>query len=137
MSEFRQDLVSGDWIIMAPERGKRPSSFKKQGRKRKSTPKKDCPFEDLKESGNWPPVFQYPERGEWDTVLIPNKYPALEHNPVCANLIKHGPYSVMEGIGHHHLVVAKDHNKNFAHLPLRKAMRVLEFFQKYYFRAKH
>jgi len=56
MSEFRQDLVSGEWIILAPERAKRPHEWPKR-KLRVAAPKSKCPFEDLKRSGNWPPIL--------------------------------------------------------------------------------
>lgn len=129
MSEFRQDLVSGDWIIVAPERGKRPHSFTSRKSTRKPSPLDTCPFENLRDSGNWPPLVQYPAKGEWRIALIPNKFPALTHSPLCAEERARGPYATIEGIGHHHLVVTRDHNKNFTHLSLQDAVRVLELFQ--------
>lgn len=131
MSEFRQDLVSGDWIIVAPERGRRPHAFRKKFTKRHA-PRRTCPFEDLKVTGNWPPLVQHPGKGDWRIVLIPNKFPALTHVPLCAEEKKHGPYPVRVGIGHHHLVVTKDHDNDFARLSLRDATRILEVFQMYH-----
>jgi galactose-1-phosphate uridylyltransferase len=46
MSEFRKDIVSGDWIIMAPERAKRPDDFLGKKVVREVAPKRTCPFEE-------------------------------------------------------------------------------------------
>lgn len=116
MSEFRQDLVSGDWIIVATERARRPDDFFKKKEKRKPSPKSSCPFEDLQKSGNWPPLLAWPDKKNWRTIVIPNKFPALKHNHVCAFVFRKGPYEAAGGVGHHELLITRDHTKNFAHL---------------------
>lgn len=132
MSELRQDLVSGDWIIVAPERAKRPKFLGGVRDKRKPTPKKDCPFEDLAWSGNWPPILSYPNDAKWKVVLIRNKYPALVHIKGCAVSFKKGPHIVKSGVGEHDLVITKDHYKNFADLNTAEALRVFKILQERY-----
>lgn len=132
MSEFRKDIVSGDWIVMAPERSGRPHNFKKDSKKRVSSPLRDCPFEYPERSGNWPPTERWPERGDWKVMLIPNKFPALRHDPVCAVELKEGVYDRMDGIGWHDIVVTRDHKKDFPNLPSAVAARVLSMFQARY-----
>ncbi|HEY4496768.1 MAG TPA: DUF4921 family protein [Candidatus Paceibacterota bacterium] len=134
MSELRQDPVSGDWMINAPERAKRPHDFLPKRKKRKSTPKSRCPFEDLKRSGNWPPIVLVTNKNEddWRAVIIPNKYPALMHKRSCATTSYRGPYKLLSGIGHHDVLVSRDHNKNIAHLNLRDGMAIFRALQKRY-----
>jgi UDPglucose--hexose-1-phosphate uridylyltransferase len=162
MSELRQDLVSGDWIIMAPERGGRPHniggppsaghglSSARRGKKssRKPSPKKSCPFENPEKTGNWPPILSWPNIGKnpdaqvgrgsdrkrrsWQILLIPNKYPALTHNSTCAVDFKKGPYNLKTGEGKHDLLITRDHRKNFGDLALDKATKVLEVLQERY-----
>jgi len=43
-SELRFDLASKDWVVVATGRAKRPEHFKREKRKIKVPPKKDCPF---------------------------------------------------------------------------------------------
>jgi UDPglucose--hexose-1-phosphate uridylyltransferase len=131
MSELRQDLVSGDWIIVAPERAGRPHWLAKKPARRPA-PKSKCPFENLRKSGNWPPILAYPNEKAWKIVLIPNKYPALKHANVCAKLFKRGPYSIKTGVGHHDLLIARDHSKNFAALEPGLALKLLQILQKRY-----
>ena len=62
LNEFRQDLVSGEWVLFATERAKRP--YRQQNKKvDASTVKKNCPFEDPKSAGN-ELVWFYPEEKE-------------------------------------------------------------------------
>ncbi|MEK7607962.1 MAG: DUF4921 family protein [Patescibacteria group bacterium] len=132
MAEFRKDPVSGDWIVVAPERAGRPHGFSDGKSRRRPTPKKTCPFEDLEKTGNWPPIIAYPNRESWRVVLIPNKYPALRHSNVCVKSINLGPYETMPGIGYHDLVVTRDHENNFSRLSLSEALRIFLIFQERY-----
>lgn len=144
MSELRQDLVSGDWIIMASERFHRPYNLLAQKKLRLESPKSTCPFEKLDESGNWPPISVFPPlQGRsakdlagalknWKIVLIPNKYPALAHIAGCAATFSHGPNSFKNGSGEHDLLITRDHYKNFAWLDLDQATRVFQVLQDRY-----
>jgi len=131
MSELRQDLTSGDWVIIAPGRSKRPRSLGTKNKTRKPSPKSGCPFEDLEKTGNWPPIAAYPTEKKWQIVLLPNKYPALVHDETmhCSGPQAHGIYRFQEGIGYHDLVVTRDHNKNFAEISPALAASLFDVFQ--------
>lgn len=47
ISELRRDLVSGDWVVIATGRAKRPHEFLKQKKDLFRQPKRTCPFEKL------------------------------------------------------------------------------------------
>lgn len=125
MSDFRQDIVSGDWIINAPERAKRPHDFLPKHEREKGDVSK-CPFEDMIASGNWPPLVTIPSERDWRVVVIPNKYPALQHHHICAEIFKQGPYKIAEGVGHHELVVVRDHEKIMTEMSLEEGVEVFE-----------
>ena len=132
MSELRQDLVSGDWIILSPERANRENLSKIiKKKKRSKTPISKCPFEDLKKSGNYPLIFSYPNEKKWQIVIFQNKYPALRHNGVCAKKNKVGPFTTMTGVGHHDLLVTRDHNKDFSRLSNKLAFLVFKTLKEY------
>ncbi|MBI4085016.1 MAG: DUF4921 family protein [Candidatus Liptonbacteria bacterium] len=132
MSELRQDLVSGDWIILATERAKRPHELIPKKKKRKPTPTSKCPLENLQASGNWPPIDIYPGEKNWRVAIIPNKYPALRHEKVCATHFKTGPYRRFGGVGHHDLAITRSHSKNLAHLSEKEGLELFEMFRKRY-----
>lgn len=137
MSELRQDLVSGDWIIIAPERERRPHALvQKHAKKRKSESKKYCPFEahTMESSGNWPPISLYPPNsGEgWKVAVVPNKYPALRHSPSCTIPFAHGPHHIKTGAGVHELVITKDHKKTMAEMGVPEVFEVLAVMQERY-----
>jgi len=132
ISQLRQDLVSGDWIVIAPSRAKRPHQVVKKPSKRKIAPAKDCPFEDLEKSGHEAPILKYGNDGDWQLQIVENKYPAFTHQNVCAVIMRDGPYTLTGGVGHHELVVTRDHYKNFAELSLKEAQQVFEAFRDRY-----
>ena len=139
-SEFRRDMVSGDWVVIAPKRAARPdqpASLREAFRagqffsktKRKRVARSTCPFEDPQKSGNDEPVLFYTDEKSWVIQVIPNKFPVLAHRELCAMKSEKGPYQVMEGVGHHDIVITRDHHTNFAHLSDEMASRVFKAFQ--------
>ncbi len=134
MSEFRQDPVSGDWILMSPERAARPSEFGKGKEKRKPASRDTCPFEEkrLSLASNWPPILSLPKSRKWRVIVIPNRFPALNHIEQCSEVFKDGPYAARTGIGHHDLIITRDHNKNISMLTPAHAREVLEILQMRY-----
>ncbi len=135
MSELRQDLVSGDWVISAPERAKRPELFGQKRNVRKVLPRSTCPFEPetiKKSSANWPPILSYPNEKNWKVIIAANKYPALKHFAGCSVDFRHGPNAVKTGVGNHDLLITRDHKKNFADLPLDEAAEALFLLQERY-----
>src|SRR3989344_5617703 len=48
-SELRQDIVSGDWVVVATGRAKRPNDFVAKKKPKISLPKKVCPFDKQEE----------------------------------------------------------------------------------------
>lgn len=81
MSEFRQDKTSGAWVIIAPERGRRPRQWRNHESESQAVPPFDpaCPFC----PGNehlLPRIIDEMARDEppgWSTRVVGNKYPAL------------------------------------------------------------
>lgn len=134
-SELRQDIVSGDWILIAPGRSKRPQELTNK-KKRKAVPKKGCVFENPQKSGNSLPTIIEPDAKDWKIQVIHNKYPALDHDGVNAVLGRQGPFFVIPGVGHHDLVITRDHNKNFPKLSKDDAISVLRAFQRRYIMLK-
>lgn len=133
MSEFRQDLVSGDWIIISTERSKRPHQFK--AGKRRKTPKKGCIFEDPKEAAkNGVVLASKPQdKKEWKLQVIPNKYPAVSKDGIwMMNVGRTGPFRLLPGYGYHEVLITKDHNDTYADLAPADALLVFEAFKERY-----
>ncbi len=130
-SQLRQDLVSGDWIVIAPGRADRPHQFFKKRAPRKIAPKSTCPFEDPQKTGHGDPISSYGD-AKWALQIVENKYPAFTHKEVCSAVRKDGPYSVTDTGGHHELLITRDHDKNLSQLSRNQARQILEAFRDRY-----
>lgn len=131
-SELRKDLVSGDWIVIATGRRARPRDIGEKKKKRTPAPKAGCPFESLG-GGSGEPILYYGTKQNWRVQVIKNKYPAFVHyNNLCAEKFARGPYTLMQGVGHHDLVITKSHEKNFPELAARDARLVFCAFRDRY-----
>ncbi len=127
MPELRKDPVLGRWIIIAKERGKRPTDFiiKKSESKGGFCPlcpgnEKTTPAEVLRYSRTSHP----PNTPGWDLRVVPNKYPALV---IEGDLDKEGDglYDKMNGIGAHEVIIeTPNHNESFVQLPPERMINV-------------
>lgn len=114
MPELRRDPVIGRWVIIAKERGKRPSDFVIEKEK---TKRGFCPLCPGNEHTTPPEVLAYgrhsyaPNTRSWTLRVVPNKFPALI---IEGDLDKRGEgiYDKMNGIGAHEVIVeTPDHEK--------------------------
>lgn len=130
-SELRHDIISGDWILIAPGRKNRPQQFVNKNKPRRNT-KEDCVFEHPEKAGaGFPIIVSPPKESPWVQV-VPNKFPAVTHDRIMSVVAKQGPFFVIPGVGHHDLVITRDHYKNFPKLPLKDARLVMETFKSRY-----
>ena len=128
-SELRQDIVSGDWILMAPGRSKRPH-VPKYGTTRVRGPVSTCPFENPARTNRV--ILTYEGKKGWELLVVENLYPAVFERNQCGAERSRGPYRTVEGVGSHNVVITRDHNKNFAHLAPREAIQVFAAFRDRY-----
>lgn len=128
VSELRQDLVSGDWILLAPERASRPELFAK-GRRAKISGLKNCPFENPQKFGNQPPslVYQKPDGQDWFLQVIENKFPAVGAGR-CGIIENIGPYSFQDGTGRHEVIILRDHARFLSDYHPEEIKRLLEAY---------
>ena len=121
VSEFRKDIVSGDWILVAAGRRNRPGAENLGSGRREQTPIENCPFEDPEER-NETAVLWYgkPENvasenlKDWFLRVVPNKFPVLKPHRVCPSESPRGPFQIMDGIGFHEVIITRDHEKTIA-----------------------
>lgn len=135
-SELRYHSTTGEWVLISPKRARRPNDFGAPSIKRVIKPSKGCPFENPQKSGNEIPHFWLPENkplSQWQIQVLPNKYPVLTHrHKTCASVSRHGAYTVVTGVGHHDLLVTRNHYKNYRQLSDNDAVGVLTAFAKRY-----
>lgn len=135
MPELRKDPISGRWVIISVERGKRPSDFTSPSQKRKAGG--FCPFCPGNEHTTtseiivFRPASTAPNSPGWSLRVVPNKFPALQiHGEL--NKTGEGVFDKMSGIGAHEVIIeTSDHLLSLATMPLRAVEDVL---WAYYFR---
>lgn len=125
VSELRQDLITGDWVVIATGRAKRPHEFGERKRIQNDTGIENCPFEDFEKGEQEKDVLIYHRAdGDWTLRVFPNKYPAFSRGALPKNLDE-GPYFAMNGSGYHELVVTRDH---YRHIALMDTVEIAEIF---------
>lgn len=135
-SELRQDIVTGDWVVIATGRAKRPEDFSKTEystlKLSEDTDIDDCFFCDPVKSGQEKDVLIYSKSdGDWSLRVFPNKYPAFSRGKVPRSL-EEGPYFAMTGTGYHEIIVTKDHFKHLPDLEPIEIAEVIDAFQDRY-----
>lgn len=126
-SELRQDLITGDWVVIATGRAKRPDEFAKNGRIKAENSIGECLFCDPVKSGQEKDVLIYKNgKGEWTLRVFPNKFPAF--SPGVAESLEEGPYFAMTSAGYHEVIVTRDHDRQIA---LMEPMEIAEVFDAY------
>ena len=128
-SELRFNLVCKDWVVIATGRARRPETFAKEKKKEVETPEKDCPFCHIETQGR--PVLSYKNNSDWTVVVIPNKFPAFSSGESLRESAE-GPYSLMDGIGFHEVVVLRDHDKHISELNDKEVVQMLDAYQERY-----
>lgn len=147
ISELRQDIVSGDWVVVAIGRSRRPHAGKKSEFFKQ--PARLCPFKELPEplvlyahdgvrgAPQHPSAGQHPGSphiwgAEWWVVVVPNKYPAFFRKDTCAVFRAKGPYRVTDGVGFHEVVITKDHERSIAQMRDEEVEMALRAYQDRY-----
>lgn len=129
VSELRQDIITGDWVVIATGRAKRPDAFADHERVGRDTGAAD-PFSDLSDQKE--PILVYrKDDGDWSLAVIPNLYPAVASGRVPKDLSE-GPYFSMSGVGSHEVIITRDPEKTIAELPLWQVAELIDAYQERY-----
>jgi UDPglucose--hexose-1-phosphate uridylyltransferase len=135
MPELRKDPISGRWVIISVERGKRPADFVSPSQKRKVGG--FCPFCPGNEHTTTPEIIAFrpsstaPNSAGWTLRVVPNKFPALQIH-VELNRTGEGVFDKMNGLGAHEVIIENpEHQLSLATMPQRAVEDVL---WAYYFR---
>ncbi|MEZ0257852.1 MAG: galactose-1-phosphate uridylyltransferase [Chthoniobacter sp.] len=132
MSEIRLNRLTGEWVVIAPERAKRGGNIPRPVAPI-AVPTHDptCPFCIGNEAMSGETLYSAPdEGGRWSVRAVMNKFSALSpHGGVnCAD----GPRELGEtvnGVGLHEVVVETPHHHlSLAQLPEGQTQRVIEAY---------
>ncbi|WP_013322992.1 galactose-1-phosphate uridylyltransferase [Gloeothece verrucosa] len=130
--QLRLNTATGEWVIYAPTRRKRPQELCQQTQQNPSI-SQACPFCD---NGNYsePVIFDlpHPSKSGWLTRVIPNKYPVLMP---CGNTerISQGIYLSMQGYGKHEVVIeSPDHDQTPGTMTVEEVAAIIETYHQRY-----
>jgi UDPglucose--hexose-1-phosphate uridylyltransferase len=132
--ELRQDLVTGDWVVISKNRQKRPSDFVLENKDDEFNNAGNCLFCDPILSGQKEDILLYgKENKDWSLRVFPNKYPAF-YRPTGGQIVhkESGPYFWMDSIGYHEVIVTSDHKKHIGRLEPVLVAEVLDAYQSRY-----
>jgi len=121
-SELRMDLVSGDWVVIATGRAKKPGMFRKEthlDQKFGKQGQKDCPFCKI-------------NKQEARVIVVPNKFPAFLPYPELNVRFEGKLYKRMNAVGFHELVITCDHKKQLAQFSIAQVKEVFDLYQERY-----
>lgn len=139
ISELRQDITSGEWVVIATNRGKRPIEFAAFG---DISPKEElgsCPFEIVQadatliitEDGKYhdglPDAMGH---SQWFIQVFPNKYPAFLSQSQCGVFKTEGLYRMTQGIGHHEVIATRSHDRPIALLEPTEVALLIHAYQR-------
>ena len=132
MSEFRQDPVTGRWVIIASGRASRPWHIDTASDRLRA---ESCPFCAGSEALTPPEVWAARAAGTaadapgWRVRVVPNKYPALENSGEWSS-DKDDFYQTMNGLGVHEVIIeSPDHVTNMASLSRDQFMHILAAYR--------
>ena len=134
MSEMRQDMVSKEWVIIAPGRAKRPNQNHQPVDERPAPPqhRPDCPFCAGNEALTPGALLSFPEQGPWRVRVVPNKFAALSHEEECCHIWT-GKFLRVGGYGSAEVVVESPrHDLSPALMPPGDLVPVLEAWRRRY-----
>ncbi|MBM4339283.1 MAG: galactose-1-phosphate uridylyltransferase [Deltaproteobacteria bacterium] len=134
MPEFRQNMVSKEWVIIATERAKRPDQFlqKKEGKKPLPLHQDDCPFCPGNESKTPPSLFSIEKSGAWSLRVVHNKFAALQDHLTTKR--KHeGRFLKADGFGIAEVIIETPiHNRTIATMDLEEVRNTVMAYKERY-----
>ncbi len=137
MSELRQDPTTKSWVILAPERAKRPQP-KHRVRPADELPSFDssCPFCPGNEEMTPPEVFRLPVSDQgtpWEVRVVPNRFAALSAGENGDIVEEARLFRKMDGIGAHEVIIeTPSHNMPVALMSYEQVEKVLITYQERY-----
>ncbi|PJE64789.1 MAG: hypothetical protein COU90_00790 [Candidatus Ryanbacteria bacterium CG10_big_fil_rev_8_21_14_0_10_43_42] len=139
-SELRQDIVSGEWVLIATGRAKRPDQYASRSRQKPAS-ETHCPFEGPRINDKEPILwYPHPESNakdnfdDWFVQVVENLYPAVtpHEKKTCAIAKQDGLYNTMSGIGYHELIITRPHERSLGEMTPQEAALVVRSYRERY-----
>ena len=140
MSELRKDIVTREWVIMSPERARRPSDFQHEHEAKAVITKNHsvCPFCPGNEAKTPSEIIAFRKKGtkansqDWWVRVLPNRFPALmvEGKP---NRGGYMIYDRMDGVGAHEVIIeTPEHGMPLSRLDEKQFKEILWAYMERY-----
>lgn len=133
LPELRKDPILNRWVIIATERAKRPTDYRKK-EDEVSLSSNNCPLCPGHETMTPPEVSAYREPGSapntpgWWVRVVPNKFPALDSSGELQRA-GIGMYDMMNGLGAHEVII--ETTEHVAPIALMTERQIEEFLWVY------
>jgi len=129
MPELRRGPTREGWVIIAPERAKRPSDFERAGAPSVSQSPEDCPFCAGNEEMTPAELYRDVAPDGWFVRVVPNKFPTLQAYDDLGRMQSEGLFDRMNGLGTHEVVIeSPDHETEIQDLPEMQVKRVIDAY---------
>lgn len=136
MSELRLNVVTKEWVIIAPERASRPDEFSRLiNRPPRPAHAPNCPFCPGNEADTAAEVFRIVRTsdGGWQTRVVENKYPVLTRLSKRIQSRHRGLMHAVDGYGVHEVVIdTPRHDLTVALLPTPEVEAIIESYRNRY-----
>jgi UDPglucose--hexose-1-phosphate uridylyltransferase len=127
MSQLRQDPVTHDWVIINPDRAKRPEDT--------GAAETLCPFCPGNEHLTPEPVDCIEDEGHWTVRVVPNRFPALTASlqaPASVESLP-GSWRHLPGYGYHEVIIESPHHRlSTGTLPESQVVKVIDAYLRRY-----
>jgi UDPglucose--hexose-1-phosphate uridylyltransferase len=138
MSELRQNIITRDWVIIAPERAKRPHEYGLEDRRKNRLPtyRPDCPFCAGNEESTGEETLRWSDDRGWRVRAVLNKYSALSST---GDRVRHvqGIHRSISGVGAHEVIIEHPHHDlTTALLEIADVANILRVYQQRYLHFK-
>ena len=106
MPQLRKDPIANRWVIISPERAKRPQPRRVEREPAQAGP---CPFCTGNEAMTPPELLAFRGASQanmsgWTLRVVPNKFPAVISEG-SADLHAEGIYHSLDGLGAHEIII--------------------------------
>jgi len=129
MPELRRGPTSNRWVIVAPERAKRPTDFERKAPSALDEKPGSCPFCAGNEAMTPPEISRIHGRDGWQVRVIPNKFPALQDYHELGRESVDGVFDRMHGVGAHEVIIeTPDHSRSIADMSEEQAKLVIDAY---------
>ncbi|WP_165793779.1 galactose-1-phosphate uridylyltransferase [Hyphococcus luteus] len=136
MSEYRRDRTTGEWVLVAPERKRRPhvrfSGHASTGDGRALDP--ECPFCPGNENMLTDILLESPLDGSlgWRTRVVANKYPMVSSGASKAPAFEGAPDRIAGGGYHEVIIETARHNADLSALAVEEVEDVIRTYLRRY-----